>query len=434
MKIAITVCATTKYMYAMEVQAHRVQSACLPYKNDEIFLIFAGENTAAMLGIEHLYKRLIPNIKVELITMDYADGLENYKPSAQLVIAQMRTAVLSKARSLDVDYCWSLDSDVLPTANSLKCSIQCLEFDDGFYSIASCPYPSQGGGGFLGGRGTIYQPILQDWYEDERIVPEELRKKMDDLKKEMEAVQFIHKKAMETGQGDHKKFMEDQERIGKSMNEITEKIRTCPPQGNVFAMNAKGWKRRGWFDQAYPAIGRGSIVPIDWCGFGCTLMDRRALSLAHFDGYDGKGTEDLYIVWHRWYQAGLRISGIAHCPADHVIRNPGKEGYYVQMQAYHETEGECVGHLRIRHRAFYTMQAGEKIDDKNDGILVHKEPPKPEEPKKAEPAKIDESIKEKAEALVAGILDEIKVQPPEKPKVIEVKVGEPAVEKIDSKK
>jgi hypothetical protein len=385
MKIAITVCATTKYMYAMTAQARRVQVACRDYLKDEIHIIFAGENPSAMERIKALYSELIPTAHVHLLIVKVEDGHKNYKEAAQLVIGQLRTAVFSKARALDVDYCWSLDSDVLPPANALKTSIQMLEFDDGYYSISTCPYPSQGGGGFLGGRGTVYQPILPDWYDNERTIPEELKKQLQDLRAEMDAVQVLHKKSLETGSGDSKKFMEDQERFGKAMHEINEKIRQCPPKGNVFKANGENWMRRGWMDQAYPGIGRGSVVPVDWCGYGCTLMNRRALAEAVFDGYDGKGTEDLYTVWSHWYQANLRINAILHCPADHVIRNPGKENYFVHMQAYHETEGECVGHLRIRSRAFYSFDAGEKYDPENNGILI---PPKKEDPKENDTKKV----------------------------------------------
>jgi hypothetical protein len=55
-------------------------------------------------------------------------------------------------------------------------------------------------------------------------------------------------------------------------------------------------------DAAYPGLGIGAVVPSDRCGFGCTLMSKRALSLAQFDGYDGSGTEDLYMVWKRWHR------------------------------------------------------------------------------------------------------------------------------------
>ncbi len=117
-------------------------------------------------------------------------------------------------------------------------------------------------------------------------------------------------------------------------------------------MTAKhGWRRRGWLDHAYPGIGVGAMVPSDWCGFGCTLMGAKALALADFDGYEGQGTEDLFIIWNRWWPAGKRINVITHCPCDHVIWSKKKGGdvkEYTLVSSYHEMHGDCVGHLRTR--------------------------------------------------------------------------------------
>ena len=362
MKLAITICATEKYAYSLNVQARRVQSACQGVEKGTIILVGDGGNKSRQAW--SLYKELMPSWDIiQIFEKNLSDDHTNYKEQAQLLIAQLRTAAFSRARTLNVDYCWSLDSDVLPAPNTLKCMLNTLHFDDGYYSISTCPYPSQGGGGFLGGRGTIYQPILPDFYEDEREIPEELMKELTNLRDKLKA---IIPKTSE----DFKMAQEYQEQLQK----LDQKIRECPPKGNVFAANSKGWKRRGWFDSAYPAIGKGSIVPTDWCGFGCTLMNRKALDLAHFDGYDGRGTEDLYIVWHRWYQAGLKLNVIPHCLCDHVIRNPGKNGYYILQQACHETEGECVGHLRIRSRPFYSCDLGEEYNIQNDGILIPDQP------------------------------------------------------------
>ena len=96
-------------------------------------------------------------------------------------------------------------------------------------------------------------------------------------------------------------------------------------------------------------------------------MTPRALSMAQFDGYDGGGTEDLFVVWKRWQPAGLKINVITHAPCDHVIRNPKKRGYYILCRSHHETSGEFVGHLRIERRAFYQQSDGEKFDPQNDG-------------------------------------------------------------------
>jgi hypothetical protein len=240
--------------------------------------------------------------------------------------------------------------------------MQMLEFDDGYYSISTCPYPSQGGGGYLGGRGTPFNHILPNYYEDEVQMPEEMAKELKENRDKLK--ELAENKAPDS----------EMEPIRKHLSELDRKIRDLPPKENVFGLNAKQWKRRGWFDNAYPALGKGAVLPSDWCGFGCTLMNKRALNFAHFDGYSGGGTEDLYIVWARWYPQGLRINVIPHCPCDHVIRNPGNPDYYVLQHAHHETEGECAGHMRIASRPFYSHEDGELFDEKNDGIL--KMPPK----------------------------------------------------------
>ena len=256
-----------------------------------------------------------------------AEGGENYKEHAQLLIARMRTEAFSAARKLGVDLCWSLDSDTLPPANALRCMETMLEFDDGYYSVSTCPYPNSA---FLGGRGTPQNPIAEDYLPSERKLPSRLKAAWDACNSRI---------ANAPTEKEHKR----RERLAK-------RIRDCPPDGNVWEVIAKhGWRRRGWLDSAYPGIGRGAVVPSDWCGFGCTLMNRKALALACFDGYDGKGTEDLFIVWKRWHPAGLRINVITHCPCDHVIwekKKGGDAGKFTLISAFHETEGEYVGHLR----------------------------------------------------------------------------------------
>lgn len=365
MRFAITVCATKRYSYALTAQARRV-AACVRDMTDGV-IILVGDKSKELQKALKVYEEILPKgWTAELIQLDgLNDEHKNYKEDAQLTIAQLRTAAFTRARFHNVEFCWSLDSDVLPPENALSCSLQMLSFDQGFYSIAACPYPSQGGGGFLCGRGTIYHQIAPDYTEEERIIPEDLQKQLDQTR---EALKVCHSERSEESPGKI-------EKLQKELQSLDEKVRGCPAKGNVFELNAKRWRPRGWFDNAYPAIGRGSIVPSDWAGFGCTLMNRRALASAHFDGYEGKGTEDLYIIWNRWYQNGLKIAAIPHCPCDHIIRNLGKEGYYIHQQAYHETEGECVGHLRYRSRPFYSMDAGEKYDAANDGKMAC--PPKP---------------------------------------------------------
>jgi hypothetical protein len=132
------------------------------------------------------------------------------------------------------------------------------------------------------------------------------------------------------------------------LKKIKDRIKSHGPAGNVFELNAKGWRKRGWFDWAYPAIGLGAMVPTDWCGFGCTFMNRAAIAACDWSGYEGKGTEDLWVIWNHWHPNGIRIAALPHCPASHVIRLKDKQGAvtYHLMDAFHEPSGECAGHLR----------------------------------------------------------------------------------------
>jgi hypothetical protein len=221
---------------------------------------------------------------------------------------------------------------VLVHAKSLRVMLDGLGFDHGYYAISTCTYPSQGGGGFLGGRGDPAHPIAECFEEDERQVPADLAKEHKKLKEEFAAL-----KAPPSAQ------------LQKRAEEIREKLKACPPKGNVFELNAKKWRRRGWLDNAYPAIGIGAMLPSDWCGLGCTLLSKRALALADFYGYEGKGTQDLFLCWHRWWPAGCRINVIPHAPCDHVIRpREGESSGPTHCYAYHEPLGEAQGHLRCR--------------------------------------------------------------------------------------
>lgn len=400
MKLAITICATKSYTYAMVAQARRVQGMllqCERLRGTSGVVILVGDSCPDMEATERLYREeLLPaNWEVKYIKGDFHDGYKNYQHSAQLVIARMRSVAFAEARRRDVDACLSLDSDVLPQAHSLDVMLHSLEFDRGYYSVATCPYPSQGGGDFLGGRGIPENPILPDVYPDERLIPAPLRARLD--------AHDIRLK--ELGGKPDPDWL-------KQHDKLREAIERCPLKGDVFFRNsstgvtpfvevlkervrahygkqgglgwsksedphvaaflaevetlAKEWKptgfrRRGWCSSAYPAIGLGAMLPTDWCGFGCTTMNREALALAQFDGYDGSGTEDLYIVFKRWHRAGLRISLLTHCPVDHVIRNGKKKGRYTLLQAHHEDRNaECVGHLRLEHRPWFQQTEGEE--------------------------------------------------------------------------
>ena len=354
--ITLATCATKNYCYALPALLRRLQANLIAAGNPEHKVLLVGDLSTEFTNAAAFGKSLFSE-RLFLIQSESWNESENYKPPVQLVIAQMRAAVVDFARRHGSTRLWFLDSDVLPPDNALRCSLDMLRFDDGYYSIAACPYPSQGGGSFLCGRGTPQQTILPDWTPEESAAPERLVA----LRAKVKAV--AEKAAAE----------KDGKRAQKAYNlvhRIEERMKKHGPKGNVFKLNAEfGWKRRGWFDWAYPAIGQGAVVPSDWCGFGCTLLDERAIAACDWSGYAGFGTEDLHVIWTAWFRRGLRIAAIPHCPVSHVVRSREDKGKAVLVEAYHEEEGECVGHLRQRTRPWYNHVPGEEFRAENDGVL-----------------------------------------------------------------
>ena len=328
MKLCIYTAATTGYGVALKAQAQRIIAGLsLETRIKELIFVFVTDNEEEVKKAKEVYE--LAGLQVKIILTDKQGG-ENYKEKAQLLIASMRQEASSFAIAWGADYCLALDSDVLPPANAIRSMIDILQFDGGFYSVSFCPYPSQGGGAFLGGRGTPQSPILPDFYEDEKEVPKELTDKRESQRK-------LATKGTE----------KQKQKARDELNNIEKEIRSIPPKSNVFVCNGQKWRQRGWFDFAYPAIGRGSIVPVDWIGFGCTMMNKRALSLCDFTGYDGRGTEDLFINFRRWYPAGLKIACIPHCPCDHVIRDRDKDkSGHILVATGHSDDPEHDGHLR----------------------------------------------------------------------------------------
>ena len=325
MKLTIYTAATAGYTHALEAQARRVCHAIgLDHRCWDATMLIVSDAPDEIEAAVGVYRDA--GIEVEVLTPRRTGG-ENYKTDAQLLIAECRQLASTRAMALEADRCWSLDSDVLPPVNSLRAMEDMLGFDGGWYGVSFCPYPSQGGGSFLGGHGTPHNPILPDFGEDEKDIPKEI---LDRRK----AVQ----KALKTA--------EDKQPLFDELHEIEKQIREIPPNMNVFSANGKKWRKRGWFDFAYPAIGRGAIVPVDWIGFGCTLMTRQALALCDFAGYDGRGTEDLFICFRRWHPAGIRIACIPHCPCDHIIRDKENPGKHIHIATGHADDPEFLGHLR----------------------------------------------------------------------------------------
>ena len=350
--ITVATYATKRYNYALPNFGRRLASALSYSQESSGQVLFIGDKSEEIKesANEYVASQLPSGWDFRLIQMDIDDDkLRNYAEDAQLLIAQMQSEALSQARKDRTSYFWSLESDVLVPHNALNVSMDCLNFDMGFYDVAMCTYPSQGGGPYLGGRGTYQRQIEDDVAESERDVPKELQKKKKDLQKEI------------AKEKEEKKISVLIEEIQK----VDEEIKTCPPRGNVYELNAKEWRKRGWMEYAYPAIGKGAIVPTDWVGMGCTMLTEKALAMAHFDGYEGKGTQDLYLGWTRWKPSGLNLCVTTHAICDHVIRKRGEGDEqlwhdFVIVNAYHEPEGIYKDHLRQRHAPLYTFKAGER--------------------------------------------------------------------------
>lgn len=177
-RVAIVTCATKSYTYAIEAFMRAVSRNIYHLNRHnpdeyEFKIIFVGDQVAWQKASSVMNTHFDADQIDNFISDEWSEG-ENYKKHAQLTIAQMRTKTFEKARRWNADFCWSLDSDVLVPDNALLCSLQMLSFDRGYYSIACCPYPSQGGGSFLTGRGTRFNTILPDFDFEERDVSEEV--------------------------------------------------------------------------------------------------------------------------------------------------------------------------------------------------------------------------------------------------------------------
>lgn len=330
--IAIATCATKSYMHALP-QCLRSIAAAAAHHEKAHFILATDESKEGKNAEEMARNELPEGWQITVIRLKgMEDDSKDYKANAQLRIAALQGAAFHFARAkVRADMLWSVESDNIVPANALRV----LEWTLGMptadgsphYDVAAGTYPN---GLFLGGFGTPQHPIEEDFLPSERKLPERLKLAFETCEKRLKESPC--------------------EKEGKRMGRLREQIKKCPPDGNIWEITAKhGWRRRGWMDFAYPGIGEGAVVPSDWCGLGCTLISKRALALADFAGYDGNGTQDLFLCWNRWHPAGLRIACVPHVACDHVKRE-GKE--IVHYRAYHEQEPAYKGHLRVRKQPF----------------------------------------------------------------------------------
>lgn len=329
MKLAVVTAATKSYLYAFEACVRSIAAAASHVPSAH-FIFATDQSDEAKQAAEMVRECLPDGWKVTVLALPgMEDDAKDYAETAQLRIARLQGAAFHFARAkIRPDMLWSVESDNIVPANALRVLQWTLAMpsEDGspVYDIAAGTYPN---GLFLGGFGTYQNPIAEDFLPSERKLKPRLRLCLDACEKRLRDAPC--------------------EREQKRMGRLRKRVKDSPPDGNIWEVTAKhGWRRRGWMDFAYPGIGEGAVVPSDWCGLGCTLMSARALALADFAGYDGRGTQDLFLCWHRWHPAGLRIACVPHVACDHVKRQP--DGSIVHHVAYHEREGECRGHLRVR--------------------------------------------------------------------------------------
>jgi len=331
--LAIATYATKSYFYCWPQFLRRIAAAA-GHHAEAHFILATDQSEEAKQAIETARHELPEGWRIQAVQLPLEDGGtdgKDYKEPAQMRIAALQGAAFAAARKIRATALWSVEADNLVPADALRVAEWALQMPEAdgspYYEVAAVTYPN---GLFLGGNGTPQNPIAEDFTEKERKLPPRLVRALEVCRERL-------------------KTEPTSEKEGKRLGRLHERVKRCPPEGNVFEVTAKhGWRRRGWMEHAYPGIGRGAIVPSDWCGLGCTLMSAKALALAEFSGYDGRGTQDLFLCWHRWHPAGLRIACIPHTAADHVKRD--KEGQIVHYRAYHETEGEYRGHLRVRQQ------------------------------------------------------------------------------------
>ena len=334
-RIATVIVATKSYLDPLEVCLRRTRAALQHEQSEFEHRLIMVTDRESESRVDEMTKHF--DVK-EIIAIDMEESGEHYKRDRQILIASLQSTGFDAARRWGCDYLWSVEADVLVPHNALSVSLDMLRFDGGYYDVSFVTYPSQGGGSFLGGYGSYRNPIAEDYLPEERVLPDKLKLLLDSCEQRLKDKDITQEAA---------------EKEHRRMGRIHEKIKKCPPSGNVFELNAKGWRRRGWLDNSHVGTGRGAVIETDWTGLGCTLMSKRAAALAQFDGYDGGGTQDLFLNWHKWKPEGLRFCCITHTVCDHVVRDEKAEGGLTTLKSYHEPEGETKGHLRYRRVPFH---------------------------------------------------------------------------------
>lgn len=350
--LAICIAGTKNYLYAWEQCVKRVITAALYFKTVH-FIFCTDESEEGENAAEFLSQQIPSHWKTHIIKQNMDDNSQNYKKEAQMRIAKLQGAGFQLARTLNVDFCWSVESDVLVDPQALEVAEWALNMPGNFYDIAAVLYFN---GAFLCGGGSYSNAIAEDFLPHERRLPKRLLLIHETNQKRLKEFQEKFSKKPKTEE-DIKILTKGLDKERKREARLRDKIKKYPPDGNIWEVTAKhGWRQRGWFDNAFPALRcPGAIVESWWCGLGCTLLNKRALQYANFDGYSGQGTQDLHLVNEKWHPKGLRIAAVPHVLCDHIKPKTDEKGNklpgeYTHWVAYHEKDGPYEGHLRIRSK------------------------------------------------------------------------------------
>jgi len=361
--IAIALAATKSYMHALP-QCIRSIAVAAAHLEKAHFIFSTDESDESKAAEEMIQAELPPDWEITTIRIaGMEDDEKDYKHAAQLRIAKLQGRAFHFAKvKLKADLLWSVESDNIVPPHALRMLEWTLSMprEDGspYYEVAAATYPN---GLFLGGFGTPQNPIAEDFLPHERKLKPRLKLCLDACEKRLTDQQAFHAEfpksrtdSPEARELWHRTRTTLLDREMKRMGRLRERVKKCPPDGNIWDVTAKhGWRRRGWMDFAYPGIGEGAVVPSDWCGLGCTLIGKRALALSDFSGYDGGGTQDLFLCWNRWHPSGVKIAGVPHVVCDHVKKQ--QDGSITHMRAYHEQDLAYRGHLRTRNQPWVAV-------------------------------------------------------------------------------
>jgi hypothetical protein len=336
--ISICTAATKSYLYAWP-QLIRAIATAAAHHEEAHFIFSSDQSDESKKATDYAKSRLPEGWKVTTINLPITEDSKDYKEAAQIRIAQLQGEAFAFARRIKSDLCWSVESDTIPTADALRVLEWALKMPDAvgnpYYHVAAGTYPN---GLFLGGHGSHDEHIYEDFKPHERKIKPRLLLLLEKTEERLKST----------------KDRKSAEKELKRMVRLRELVKKCPPDGNIWEVTARyGWRKRGWLDFAYPAIGLGSIVPSDWCGLGCTLMSKHALALSDFSSYSGHGTQDLHLCYKRWKPAGIRIACVPHVVCDHIKhRERDGKSEIVHHVAWHDLNENTFGHLRQREQPF----------------------------------------------------------------------------------